>query len=53
MITFRLMGCAHLAAGLGLGIVQYLGIDTVSSNIIASQLIGGALVALVGFKFKL
>jgi hypothetical protein len=52
---FRGMGITHIIAGLILGAAVSMGINTGAGNpqaIILSQLIGGALMAAIGFKFK-
>lgn len=53
MIMFRGMGSMHLAAGLFLAVVDNLKIEEVSSSILFSQLVGGAVLLAIGLKFKI
>lgn len=55
MIMFRAMGVVHILAGSALVIAQSIGCNMGSGNtslIIASQLIGGVIMAIVGCIFK-
>lgn len=54
MIMFRAMGVTHIIAGVFLAGASVLQLDaSITPAIIYSQLIGGAVMAAIGFKFKI